>query len=87
MAITNSQVTISTTATYIVGNDPDGVTVVLLAGSEDVYIGDENVTIENGFELAQSEKVTLTLGPLEAIYGIVGDNTGKIYVIGTLSGG
>ena len=71
----NAQVTLGTTATLLVAADPHDQTVIIRAGSSDVYIGNAGVTTSNGFLLEHKSVVTFPLGAYEALYGICASGT------------
>lgn len=84
--IASNQVTVGTESTVIIANDVDGQNVTIKNTSDtEVYLGDGNVTISNGFKLEQNEIVDMFLGPGEEIYGIVDDGTGEICYIATMN--
>ena len=83
MALAARQVTITTSATLSVGPDLDGATVILRrSATAEVYIGPSDVTVNTGYEL-ETEHVDIVLGPGEAVYGIVVEGAGKVYVLAT----
>ena len=71
----NAQVTVSTTATLLVAADPHDQTVIIRAGSSDVYVGNAGVTTSNGFLIEHKSVVTFPLGAYEALYGICASGT------------
>ena len=71
----NAQVTVSTTPTLLVAADPHDQTVIIRAGSSDVYIGNAGVTTSNGFLLEHKSVVTFPLGAYEALYGVCASGT------------
>ena len=89
MAISNNQVTVTTSPTAIFGPDIDGAYLVLkVSGSKTVYLGNATVTADNGLEVENEDgPFPMTLGPNEILYGIVEEDTGKITVLATLNSG
>jgi hypothetical protein len=71
----NAQVTLGTTATLLVAADPHDQTVIIRAGSSDVYIGNAGVTTSNGFLIEHKSVVTFPLGAYEALYGVCASGT------------
>jgi hypothetical protein len=71
----NKQVTVTTTPTLLVAADPHDQTVIIRAGSSDVYIGNAGVTISNGFLMEHKSVVTFPLGAYEALYGVCASGT------------
>lgn len=86
MSIIAQQVTVTTSATLLAGPDQDGCNVYLrTAGTGDIYIGPSDVTADTGLGITNDIVVTITLGPGETLYGIVSEDTAKVYVLITLS--
>lgn len=87
MAIGNDQVDVGITATAIVTDDSDGQRVVIrnMSSNRSVYLGDENVTIENGHELVKDKSIDLFLGPGEEIYGVVVEATEPVCYLATMN--
>ena len=71
----NAQVTVTTTPTLLVAADPHDQTVIVRAGSSDVYVGNASVSTTNGFLLEHKTIVTFPLGAYEALYGICASGT------------
>ena len=88
MALFAEQITVTTSPTLLCGPDSDGCRVYLrTAGQGDVFIGPSDVTEDTGLGLTNDIVVDIQLGPGECIYGIVGEDTAKVYVLTTLSNG
>ena len=80
------QVEVGTEATVIVTADVDGQNVTIKnIDDAEVYLGNSDVTTENGFSLEKDEIIDLFLGPGEEIYGVVDDNTGTACYLATLN--
>ncbi|KKK73483.1 hypothetical protein LCGC14_2893380 [marine sediment metagenome] len=87
MAIGNEQITIGTTATAIITDDYDGQRVVIrnMSSSRSVFIGDSDVTINDGHELIKDSNIELFLGPGEEIYGVVAEGTETVCYLATMN--
>ncbi len=87
MAIGNDQVTVGVTATAIITDDSDGQQVVIrnMSSSRSVFIGDSDVTINNGHELVKNGSIDLFLGPREEIYGVVAADTETVCYLATMN--
>lgn len=86
MAISSAQVSVTTSATLLSGGDGDGtaghaVLVVNDSGST-VHLGPEGVTTSMG-RLLTGRHASFTLGPGEALYGIVAASTATVDVFRT----
>ena len=70
MAVSNAQFTVGLTAVPIDGRSemPYRILIQNMDDSADAYIGNENVTITNGYRLAKGEVVQLVVNPLATIY-------------------
>ncbi len=66
------RITVTDTATLLVGADPTNRPVWLqILGNATVYIGDSAVTADNGFPIAKhAAPLQGQLGPGQALYGI-----------------
>ena len=70
MAISMGQITVGLTPVMIDGlhQMPYRMIVQNLDDSADAYIGNENVTINNGYRLAKGEVIQVIINPLDALY-------------------
>ena len=70
MAISNGQITVGLTPVMIDGLSemPYRILIKNLDDAADAYIGNQNVTINNGYRLGKGEVVQLVINPLDAIY-------------------
>lgn len=70
MAITNGQFTVGLTPVMIDGLSemPYRILIQNLDDAADAYIGNKDVTINNGYRIAKGEVVQLVINPLDAIY-------------------
>ena len=84
MAINNSQVIVTTSATQLTSSDVDGANVYLYSES-DFYIGNASVTTENGFLLEKKTVFSLFVGPGEIFYGVVGGDSIVVYILMSLN--
>jgi hypothetical protein len=77
MAVSNGQFTVGLTPVPIDGRSemPYRILIQNMDHSADAYIGNENVTITNGYRLAKGEVVQLVVNPLDTIY-VVSNKTG-----------
>ncbi len=85
MAIGHGQITITTSATLIIGGDEDGAHVVISNGGGTIFIGDANVTVNNGCRVLQNVMLSLTVGPNEAIYGVCSSGTTPVSYIASMN--
>ena len=65
--------------------DEDGAYIHVKGGNASVYLGNENVTTENGFELEQGETISLFIGPDEGLYAVCEEGTVGVCYIATLN--
>lgn len=77
MAITTGHVTVGVTPVQIDGQSTNPTRLRIYNASNDktIYIGNENVTIANGFGLLKLEQLEIILNPGEALY-CVAESTG-----------
>lgn len=70
MAITNGQFTVGLTPVMVDGLSqmPYRILIKNLDNSADAFIGNQNVTITNGFRIGKGETVQLVINPLDAVY-------------------
>jgi hypothetical protein len=79
---TSAQVTVGVTATVLVAaNIADQTAYLHNLGGGAVYIGDANVTTSNGYKLDNGDKLTVSVGDHEALYGVTASGT---HVVGVL---
>jgi hypothetical protein len=70
MAITNQQVTVSTTAVALHSPDADGAQIVLTT-SQNIYIGNASVSTDTGYLHNKNDApLHLDLGPGEVLYAV-----------------
>ena len=88
MAIISDQKTVTTQASLLAGPDTDGCIVYLrTVGQGDVYVGPAGVTADTGLGITNDIVVQIQLGPGEELYGIVSEDTAKVYVLTSLTNG
>jgi UDP-N-acetylglucosamine enolpyruvyl transferase len=81
-----AQPTVGATATLICAARADrGPVTIINHGTTDVFIGDANVTINNGALLNGAKGQAVTIHTTAAIYGIVAAATQAVGVIETFS--
>ena len=79
---TSAQVTVTTTATLLVAANIADQTVWLHnQGGAAVYLGDANVTTDNGYKLDNGDKMQLPVGDHEGLYGITASNSHIVAVL------
>ena len=81
MGISTRQVTVPTSATILVDDTAEAEEVHLHAsGGQAVYLGNSDVTITNGFQMANGEKITLQ-NKNNPIYGVTNSGTTVVQVL------
>jgi hypothetical protein len=84
MAVSNAQITVTTSPTVIFGPDVDGAWVHIFALNA-MYLGNADVTTGNGHYREANSNIDLFVGPNEVIYGIVAASTGMASYLATLN--
>jgi len=83
---TSAQITVTTTATIIVpANDFDQTANLHNLGGGAIYLGGANVTTANGYKFDNGDKLTVTVGDHEALYGITASGTQTIAVLSQIN--
>lgn len=78
----SAQVTVGTTATIIVPAVNSYQTAYLHnLGGGAIYLGASDVTTSNGYKLDSGDKLTVTVGDLEALYAVSASGTHAIAVL------
>lgn len=87
MAVGHGQVIVTTSATLVVAPDHDGQQVFIkIIGTNDCYVGNGDVSTENGFELEAGEAaLSMFLGPGEPLYGIVEQDDAVVCYLATMN--
>tara|TARA_R110000868_G_scaffold121118_1_gene321408 strand:+ start:5811 stop:6077 length:267 start_codon:yes stop_codon:yes gene_type:complete len=72
MAITSGQITVGTSAVQIDGcsNNPSRLHIHNNDNTNDLFLGDQTVTISNGLRLPKLDSIELVLNPAESLYAI-----------------
>lgn len=72
MAISSGQVEVGLTPTLVDGtyNSNFKLTIHNMNNDDTIYLGDENVTPLNGFQLLKLETIQIEMNPLESIYAV-----------------
>jgi hypothetical protein len=79
MAITTGQLSATTTRQQLDGTSQNPYKLILHnSGTNSVYLGDETVTKDNGFNLHTNSTLVLELPPLTAIYAVTSSGTHEI---------
>jgi protein involved in polysaccharide export with SLBB domain len=79
---TSAQVTVTTTATIIVpASNFDQTANLHNLGGGAMYLGGANVTTSNGYKFDNGDKLTVTVGDHEALYGITASGTQTVAVL------
>lgn len=79
---TSAQVSVGITATVVVAATNFDQTVNLHnLGGGAVYLGGADVTTSNGYKFDNGDKLTVTVGDHEALYGIVASGTQTVAVL------
>jgi hypothetical protein len=70
MAISTGHTSVLTTPSQVDGQSPNPSRIRIFNASNDktVYIGNDDVTINNGFGLTKLEQMDITLNPGEALF-------------------
>jgi protein involved in polysaccharide export with SLBB domain len=83
---TSAQVSVAATATVIVAASNFDQTVNLHnLGGGAIYLGGANLTTANGYKLDNGDKLTVTVGDHEALYGITASGTQTIAVLSQIN--
>lgn len=77
--ITTGQISVTTTRQVLDGTSFNPYRLILHnSGSNAVYLGNETVTENNGFNLHSNSTLTLELPPLTTLYAITGSGTHEV---------
>lgn len=70
MAISNGQTSVGLTPVIIDGfhNMPYRITLKNIDNTADAFIGNESVTVDNGYALKVNESIQLVINPLDTVY-------------------
>ena len=79
MPIDTGQITVGTTRVQIDGSSVSEFKIILHnSGSNTIYLGNESVTEDNGFNLHANSTLTLELPPLTRLYAVSGSGNHKM---------
>jgi hypothetical protein len=77
--ITTGQISVTTTRQVLDGTSFNPYRLILHnSGSNAVYLGNENVTKDNGFNLHANNTLTLELPPLTTLYAVTSSGTHEV---------
>jgi hypothetical protein len=77
--ITSGQMLVTTTRQVLDGTSNQPYRLVIHnSGSNAVYLGNENVTKDNGFNLHANNTLTIELPPLTTLYAVTGSGTHEV---------
>jgi hypothetical protein len=79
MSITTGQMSVTTTRAQLDGTSTNPFRMVIHnAGTNAVYIGDSEVTKDNGLNIHTNSTLTLELPPLTALFAVAASGTHEI---------
>lgn len=81
MSISTRNEVLSTTAELITTGTPEGRVVLLRDASADIFLGGADVTAANGFRLATTDVLSLTLFQGDALYAIASAATPNVDIL------
>jgi hypothetical protein len=83
MALTSSQVLVTTSPTLLVSgkSNPQHVHMHLHDNTDNVYLGNSNVTTSTGMRLIKQDSFEITLLPANNLYGIITTSTATVSII------
>lgn len=83
MTISTSQISVGTVATLIAGPDemPQRVILHNNEASQQVFVGNGDVTTANGLHVDGKEEQVFTLNPGESLYGVCAIGTNSVSVM------
>lgn len=87
MAVGHNQVSVTDVRAEVIPSDHDGQYVSIINhGVEPVYLGNDDVTAENGYRLPEEDSVSLSLGPGETVHAVMAaEETGTVSYISTMN--
>lgn len=84
MSITNRSETLSTTPEILEAGSAEGKIVLMRDASADIYIGgDASVSSANGFRVATTDVLSITLLPGDTLYGVAASGTPTVRLLVT----
>ena len=83
MALTSSQVTVTTSPTLLIAaeNNPVLVHLHLHDNTDNVYLGNSTVTTSTGLRLIKQDSFEINLAPGNSLYAIITTSTATVSVI------
>lgn len=86
MAISAGHVTVEDTATAVASGAerfaPNRIIIKNVDGSEDVFLGGSDVTVEEGFKLEPGDLFEWSPANTDTLYGVVAENaTAEVHVL------
>ena len=83
MALTSSQVTVTTDPTLLVAGETNPVLVHLHLhdNTDNVYLGNSTVTTSTGLRLIKQDSFDMNLAPGNSLYAIITTSTATVSVI------
>ena len=83
MALTSSQVTVTTSPTLLIAaeNNPVLVHLHLHNNTDNVYLGNSDVTTSTGLRLIKQDSFEINLAPGNSLYAIITTSTATVSVI------
>ena len=83
MALTSSQVTVTTDPTLLVAGETNPVLVHLHLhdNTDNVYLGNSTVTTSTGLRLIKQDSFDMNLAPKNSLYAIITTSTATVSVI------
>jgi hypothetical protein len=80
---TTAQISVTSTATQLVPAASQYQEIHIHTTSI-LYVGDSTVTSSTGLRLDNGDKLTFTVSPNQALYGIVSSGTQTVYILATI---
>jgi hypothetical protein len=83
MALTSSQVTVTTSPTLLVSGkvNPQHVHLHLQDNTDNVFVGNSSVTTSTGMRLIKQDSFEITLLPGNALYAIITTSTATVSIL------
>jgi len=83
MALTSSQVTVTTSPTLLIAaeNNPVLVHLHLHDNTDNVYIGNSAVTTSTGLRLIKQDSFEINLAPGNSLYAIITTSTATVSIV------
>lgn len=79
MTVVADQISVGTTATLLVAGDRDGLRIAVRNRDADpVYLGGDDVTTSEGFQLDEGESASFFIDTEDDLYAVVGSGTARV---------